>query len=231
MLCDLMAATGVLGRPASFYRPESISDWSIRLSVDTEVSNAEFERAYLAAIRSHGADATGMFGLRVMWDTMGGLIDRLSSIFPDDQSDAALFETAFGRPLYIHLTRADKVAQAVSLVRAEQSGLWHLASDRSVRQGARHPNKNHYDADAIEKEVEALTRDETAWRSWFAAHDLTPVPVVYERLASDPQAEVTTILKAIGQDTSISQTLEPITAKIGDAESRSWIERYRNAKY
>ncbi|MAN61992.1 MAG: hypothetical protein CMI60_08585 [Parvibaculum sp.] len=33
MLCDLMAATGVLGKPQSFYRPESITLWTQQLSV------------------------------------------------------------------------------------------------------------------------------------------------------------------------------------------------------
>ncbi len=230
MLCDLMTATGVLGRPASYYRPESISDWARQLGDDTEVGGAEFERAYLAAIRAHGTDASGTFGLRVMWDTMDGLTDRLSSIFPDAQSDAALFDTAFGRPLYVHLVREDKVAQAVSLVRAEQSGLWHLASDGSVRQGAKETKPNQYDARAIEKEIAALTRDDAAWQSWFAAHNLKPVSVDYENLASDQRSEVTTILKAVGENTALAEELEPATAKIADAESQSWIERFRQER-
>ncbi len=231
MLCDLMAATGVLGRPASYYRPESIPDWSDRLGVDTVVSNADFERAYLAAIQEHGTDASGMFGLRVMWDTIEGLIDRLSPIFTEERSDVALFETAFGKSVYLHLMREDKVAQAVSLVRAEQSGLWHLASDGSVRQGARNPKPNRYDAIAIEKEVAALTRDETAWQNWFTAQNIPPVPITYEELATNPQSVMATILSAIGKDTSIAQTIEPITAKLADAESQSWIEKFRKAKY
>eukprot|EP00439_Symbiodinium_sp_Y106_P089327 s1_g1863.t1 len=227
MLCDLMTATGVLGKPGSYYRPESISDWSRQLEVDTAVSDVDFERAYLKAIRSQGTDASGIFSLRVMWDTMDGLIDRLSPIFPDCQSDAVLFETAFGRPLYIHLVREDKVAQAVSLVRAEQSGLWHLASDGSVRQGVKDPNSNHYDAAAIEKEVSALTRDDAAWRHWFTAEKVEPVPVTYEGLAKDPKSVIATILQTVGADTSIANDIQAATAKIADEESRSWIERFR----
>ncbi len=230
MLCDLMTATGVLGRPASYYRPESIADWSRQLGVDTEVSDVEFERAYLKAIRSRGTDASGMLGLRVMWDTLEGLIGRLSSIFPDAQSDAALLETAFGRPLYVQLVREDKVAQAVSLVRAEQSGLWHLASDGSVRQGVRNPKPNHYDAKSIEKEVAALVHDDAAWQRWFTAQNIEPVPVTYEELSKDPRAVIATILQALGAGTSLAKDIEPATAKIADAESRNWIERFRKER-
>jgi LPS sulfotransferase NodH len=44
----------------------------------------------------------------------------LSVIQPDPLDDAAQFELAFGKPLYIHLSRQDKVAQAVSLLEAQQ---------------------------------------------------------------------------------------------------------------
>jgi LPS sulfotransferase NodH len=32
---------------------------------------------------------------------------------------------------FIHLTRADKLEQAISLIKARQSGFWHLATDGS----------------------------------------------------------------------------------------------------
>ena len=141
MLCDLMAATGVLGRPASYYRSQSITDWAERLGVakNVEIGSEEFECAYLTSIRNHGTDASGMFGLRLMWDTVEGLVERLGKIYPDAPSDHALFERAFGQPVYVSLIREDTVAQAVSLVRAKQSGQWHFASDGSARQLAEAP--------------------------------------------------------------------------------------------
>jgi LPS sulfotransferase NodH len=229
MLCDLMAATGVLGRPQSFYRPESISEWAKLLGVDDEPANrsVDFERAYLAAIRKHGIDASGIFGLRLMWDTVEGLVDRLSPLVPDHQSDTDLFERAFGCPLYIHLVREDKVAQAVSLVRAKQSGQWHLSSDGTVRQGIEEPLPVIYDVQAIEKEIASLTQDDAAWQTWFAAQGLSRLEITYEDLAREPQTVVADILKRSGHDPAISQTIEPATAKMADQESRQWIERYR----
>jgi len=229
MLCDLMAATGVLGRPQSFYRPESISEWAKLLGFDDEPANRsiEFESNYLAAIRKHGADASGMFSLRLMWDTKDGLIERLSPLFHAQKRDADLFESAFGHSLYIHLVREDKIAQAVSLVRAEQSGQWHLSADGTVRQGTKEPLPVTYDAQAIEKEIASLTRDDAEWRTWFAAYGLSPLQVTYEDLARDPQTVIAEILEALGHDPAISQNIEPATAKMADQESRQWIDRYR----
>lgn len=229
MLCDLMAATGALGKPQSFYRPESVPEWTKRLGVDDDhiAGSTEFERAYLTAVRKHGTDSSGIFGLRLMWNSVEGLVDRLSTVLGDQLSDAALFERAFGRPLYINLVREDKVAQAVSLIRAEQSGQWHLSSDGSVRQGIEEPLPVTYDAQTIDKEIASLTRDDAAWRTWFAAQGLQPLQVTYEELAADPQTVAAEILKASGNDSAISQNIEPVTAIMADQESRQWIARYR----
>ncbi len=227
MLCDLLAATDVLGKPQSFYRPESIPDWAARLGINHEPGSEAFERAYLAAIGKQGTDASGTFGLRLMWDTMDGLIERLSPLFPAQKSDAALLERAFGRPLYINVIREDKVAQAVSLIRAEQSGQWHLSSDGSVRQGIEKPQPVAYDAHAIEKEIASLSQDDAAWRTWFAAQDISPLQITYEDPARNPQTAIADVLRASGHDPTISQNVELATAKMADQESRQWIARYR----
>ncbi|WOF73829.1 Stf0 family sulphotransferase [Parvibaculaceae bacterium PLY_AMNH_Bact1] len=227
MLCDLMAFTGALGRPASFYRPESIPEWAKQLGVNHEPGSEEFERDYLAAVRREGTDASGIFGLRLMWDALEGLVDRLSPLFPGQQSDAALFERALGRPLYVHLVREDKVAQAVSLVRAKQSGQWHLASDGSVRQGSRDPAPITYDARVIEKEIGSLTHDDAEWKAWFAQEAVTPLPVAYESLVTDPQAVIGGLLNAAGHDPAIAHDVVPRTARMADEESLKWIKRYR----
>jgi len=228
MLCDLMAATGALGKPQSFYRPESIPDWAARLGINHEPGSEAFESAYLAAIGKQDTDASGTFGLRLMWDSVDGLGDGLAAIFGKQLSDAALFERAFGRPLYVNLVREDKVAQAVSLIRAEQSGQWHLSVDGSVRQGAEEPKPVTYDAQTIDKEIASLTRDDAAWQTWFATQGLSPMQVTYEDLASDPQSVLQSLLTATDHDPAIARDVEPATSKLADAESRQWIERYRS---
>ena len=57
-----------------------------------------FDRAYLDAVRVKGSDATGTFGLRIMWSSVADLIARLVPLFPDCATDAARFERAFAPP-------------------------------------------------------------------------------------------------------------------------------------
>ena len=133
LLCDLLTESGVAGRPASFYRQQSIAYYAEQFGVPPGEGSA-FDRDYLAAVRQHGTDDTGTFSLRIMWSSVADLMARLAPLFPDWATDAARFERAFGAPLYVHLSRRNKVAQAVSRLKAEQTGLWHRAADGSERE-------------------------------------------------------------------------------------------------
>ena len=136
LLCDLLSGTGIAGQPHSYYRREDILDYARTWGVSSPdvIGDEAFERTYLEAVRRAGAAQTGIFGLRLMWSSVAELSARLSAIHPDRLDDSVRFELAFGKPLYIHLSRRDKVAQAVSLLKAKQSGLWHRAADGTERE-------------------------------------------------------------------------------------------------
>ena len=108
LLCDLLAETGMAGRPASFYRQQSIAYYAEQFGVPLGEGTA-FDRDYLVAVRRHGTDDTGTFGLRIMWSSVADLMARLAPLFPDCATGAARFERAFGTPLYVHLSRRIKV--------------------------------------------------------------------------------------------------------------------------
>jgi len=128
LLCDLLQETGVAGRPNSFYRRQSIDNYASRLGV---APGFDFERRYLAAVIAEGTADTGLFAMRVMWPSLPELTDKLAALFPDEIDDAGRIGAAFGAPLYVFVEREDKVAQAVSRGKAEQSGLWHVNADAS----------------------------------------------------------------------------------------------------
>ena len=85
-----------------------------------------------------------------MWPSVAEASHRLDGLFPGLPSDAARFERAFGKPLYLFLSRGDKVGQAVSRLKAEQTGLWHRAADGSERERSAPPRPPAYDRDRLE---------------------------------------------------------------------------------
>jgi LPS sulfotransferase NodH len=228
LLCGLLADTGIAGRPESWYRRQNIADWARQWGVAGE--HAAFERAYLAAVRRAGSGAGGIFGLRLMWGTVPELRKRLMLLYPDAAADASLFERAFGAPLYLCLSRQDKVAQAVSRLRAEQTGLWHLGKNGTEYRSAEASGAEHYDASALERLLEEVRADEAAWDDWFGRQGIEPFALTYEALTAAPQKWLADILEAAGADTAFASHIESKTVRMADATSRDWAERFRQER-
>lgn len=116
LLCTLLEATGVAGNPDSYFNarwmPDCAADWNVPAPVDP--TDAATNRAYLDAVLVAGTAGTGMFGLRLMYKNLSDLLIRLGTLYPDLPDDPARLAAAFNTPRYIHLSRRDKLAQAVS---------------------------------------------------------------------------------------------------------------------
>ena len=229
LLCDLLAASGVAGRPASYFRRQSIAHFAQRLRVPSleTVDGKEFNQAYLAAVKREGTAGTGLFGVRLMWETVEELSRLLDALYPGLLDDAARFGAAFGPTIYVHLSRRDKIAQAVSLQKALQTGLWHVAADGSDRERTMPPTAPVYDVERIDDQVAELMADDQAWANWFERHRIEPVVVNYERLSAEPQTILGQLLAAFGQDPALAAKVAPQTQKMADAESLEWASRYR----
>jgi len=228
LLCDLLAQTGVTGRPNSYYRSQNVLDWANEWGVPAPHAPGDpyFERAYLDAVLRVGAAGTGMFGLRLMWGTMPEMRQRLQTVYAAP-NDAALFDQAFGPVRYLHLKRLDAVAQAISRLRAEQSGLWHRAADGSERERAAPAAPEVYDQALLTSLAEEAAHDNASWDAWFSAQGVDPLRITYEQLAAAPQATLALVLKGLGQDPAIAVSIPVQTAKLADATSRQWSQRFR----
>jgi trehalose 2-sulfotransferase len=224
LLCDLLTDTGVTGRPDSFYRAQSIAEFADYFGV---ADGPDFERRYLAAILAEGCGSTDLFSIRVMWPSLSEIATTLAVLFPDALTDADRIAAAFGTPLYVHVSRQDKLAQAISRSKAEQSGLWHRNADGSERERVRPATEPVYDAARINDFIAETAAHETSWRNWFAAQGITSIELTYEELSADPQAEVARLVTALGRDPAVTSGIQPRTARLADAESTEWAARFR----
>jgi LPS sulfotransferase NodH len=229
LLCEMVAATGVAGRPNSYFRQEDVEAWADAWGVPHPrgIEDPGFDRDDLAAMRREGSAGTGVFGLRLMWASVADAGRHLGRALGTERDLAQSLEAAFGPTLFVHVSRNDKVAQAISRLRAERSGLWHLAADGSVLEGTTSPRPVAYDGARIAELVAELHSDEAAWRAFFAERGIVPLRLVYEEVTADPQAAVASILVALGLDPEPARRTPVKTAKLADEESRMWAERFR----
>ena len=228
LLCGMLAGAGC-GRADSYFGRPWIPDFARAFGVanDGDVDAPDFNGRYFSAVLTEGRAQSEIFGLRLMFDTVDDLAVRLDRLFPGLESAPQRFERAFGRPLYVYLSRADKVAQAVSLHKASRTGLWHRAADGSeLERWAPHQDAD-YDGGKIGALVAELTEQDRGWREWFSRHGIAPLQLQYEELSRDPRVGVRKVLIALGQDPSRADDCRRTTARLADEESAQWVTRFR----
>ena len=229
LLCKLLSATGVAGDPNSYFHQPNISAWlkSLDLTPDISATRQETLRAVLSAAQQKGLGDTDIFGLRLMRKSFDFLMQQLDLLYPNLASDKERFNAAFGRTLYIHLTRSDKLAQAISLVKANQTGLWHMAPDGTELERMAPPQAPTYDPAQIEQQLQELTAYDGAWENWFKTEKITPLHATYEALAADPTGSLAQILDSLGLDNNAALGIKPGVAKLADDISVLWAQRFR----
>ena len=224
LLCELLAATGVAGRPGSHFHAPSLDEWLKNYGLDEGrfASPREALRAVLDAAHARGTAGTGVFGLRMQRGSLDHFVQQLGALHPDRMSDVERIEAAFGPTAFIHLSRPDRLGQAISRVRAEQTGLWHRRADGTEMERLASPQEVRYDAGAIARHMAELAALDRAWEDWFAQQALKPLRIGYEALSRDPRSVLAGLLGALGLDRAHAQGIEPPTAKLADATSQEW---------
>lgn len=228
LLRKLLAATGKSGNPNSHFHVPSLTGWleSYDLQRTDFGSDHETLSAIFAAAQKRGTGDTGMFGLRLQRGSFDFLMQQMEILYPDQQSDFARIQTAFGPTLLIHLTRANKLDQAISRVKATQTGLWHKAADGSELERLSPPQEPYYDAGEITRTLAELSALEDAWTVWFERENLQPLIVSYDALSSDPANVLAGILEELGLDPDLARDVSPQVAKLADATNRDWAKRF-----
>lgn len=186
MLCHLLSQSGA-GQPHSYFREEDIGYWADRWGVPhaADETDPAFNRAHLAGMTRAGRSESNVFGLRLMWDSVPHASLRLDAALGGSGDILSQMEQAFDPTLFIQLSRADKAAQAASLLRAERTGLWHLNADGSQRErGA--PTRTTVDDRSLARARDNLTQADAAWSRLFDRREVVPLRLTYEALSGDP---------------------------------------------
>jgi LPS sulfotransferase NodH len=183
--------------------------------------SSESAQQWWSRVLREGSTANGVWGGKLMWGHVGELLARtreLDGLSGGDLETA--LRTLLGEPRLIFVSRADKVAQAVSLWRALQTQSWR------AEDAADHAEPRYAFA-GIDYLVEQLRSDEVAWRDWFARSGLeAPVEVSYEELDAAPGHTVAGVLEALGLG-EVSAPAPPLSRQ-RDELSSAWIERYQH---
>lgn len=247
LLCELLKATGVAGRPDEYFEavrdtgvPPHPGDYlgslagtgaGIRGDPTPAQAPAYSALAGLPSYREHlertfqaGTTPNGVFGSKLMWNQLPEL-QALAGELPEyaGLAFAELLATLFGEPLYVWVSRGDKVRQAVSMWRALQSRSWRADGDRG---DAREPEPS-YSYAAIQHLVSRFETEDRAWGELIERHRLPALAVAYEdELERDPDATVGTVLERLGVTAPPGWRAAAPMARQSDSLSEGWVAAY-----
>jgi trehalose 2-sulfotransferase len=151
--------------------------------------------------------------------------DSLATVYPHlAGSDVDLLDRAFGATRFVYLRRGDAVTQAVSWLRAEQTGIW-FGTERGVQQEPE--QRPHFSYNAIRQLVQLAGAHNAAWREWFALAGARPHVVDYEDLDADPVGVIRGVLDFLGLKLLAGRQIAARHRRLADQLSARWVLRYR----
>ncbi|MCV0394717.1 MAG: Stf0 sulfotransferase family protein [Rhizobiaceae bacterium] len=229
LLCDMLTATGLAGKPASYFFGISLEEWLEELDMAPAETTSERDvlEAVFAVALHKGRNGTGMFGLRMQAHGFAFFREKLAVLHPGNLSDRERLERAFGATLFVHLTRPDKLDQAVSYLKAQQTGLWHVAPDGSELERLAPQGEPRYDREAIRACVETMAAWDRDWNDWFVREGIEPLRISYDDLSADPVGTLREVLDRLGFDASAADCVTPGVGKLADGTNQDWVARFR----
>jgi LPS sulfotransferase NodH len=170
-LAELLASTGVLGVPREYFNV--LGPWG-----KPDKERPGDPRPLLERVLTKGATPNGIYGLKSHADhfaAVAAVVDPMR-VLPHLK--------------LVRIRRQDMLAQAISWVRAQQTGQFHAAK--------RPKGAPRYDASAIRRLIALLAEQAATWDRILAAGGGVPLEIEYECLLEDPQREVDRVARLMG---------------------------------
>jgi LPS sulfotransferase NodH len=198
-LGHLLFNTGALGSPLEYFEPEHARKWVAKLGAE------DFETV-LTRLYQCRTSKSGWFGVKAHWSQFAPIaaIDELLQ-FLDIRT-------------YIAIRRRDRLAQAISVVVAQQTQAWI-----SFQAAGREPV---YNFSSIRAAISMIDSQVSKWDAFFAANLISPLIVDYEDLVIDPDSVVEKIMRDLGVAGHGRNRTSRIPARQASALNDRWREQY-----
>ena len=198
--CELLAGTGVLGRPA-----DSFNTGYRRLLVGPAYPSDRAAQARLAL--TEGATPNGVYGFKIY----PVHLRQLARDLPWTEALPGL--------RFVHWRRLDLLGQALSMHRARQTLQWRSTQGQA--------GEASYDGAAILGEIRWLAVQDARWSMFFARTGLSPLRLAYEEALRDPTGAVEAVAELMGVAAPPGPDLDPVGLAVQrDGVTAIWRARF-----
>ncbi|WP_026793727.1 MULTISPECIES: Stf0 family sulfotransferase [Planktothrix] len=217
LLCDLLAASKVMGNPQEFLNVDSMLSPFCKKNglVDTE-SKVNLE-SYIKLVMEKFSSQNQVFGMKALFDQLEPFLELNST------------RQFLQNSKFIWLVRQDVLAQAVSMYIAQATDEWTSLNEENNRQ---QENKNRrdtlkYNQEKIDKKLKYLTRYNLKWLEFFAINKIEYLTVFYEDIFKNPTLACQDICRFCGVETDYSFPMEKAKfKKQGDQINETFITTF-----
>jgi LPS sulfotransferase NodH len=202
LLCEVLLRSGVAGRPTEHFVPAfpeaevlGHGHAGFEESVWARTRDLDSFPEFFSAVISEGSSPNGVFGTKLMWNALGGFLEKLAEL-PGcrELEPVARLTVAFAHPRFIHLHRRNRVRQAVSWALAAQTG--HYSSqEAAIRAPLAEPA---FDLQLLDGLLRLIREADEGWDSFFVESGIEPLRLWYEDLVPNLQSAVVGILAWLG---------------------------------
>ena len=211
--CDLLDSTGIAGHPMEH----------LRLATQELSLYCNFDYLHLLdSLMEHRTTSNSVFGTKVI----------SHFLFELKKAKPKFWRIFRAIDKFILLVRKDKVAQAVSLVLAQRTEVWHIHQNEkqvSYQSQLDSIEINESLLDDVARKVRFINQQEERLKKILADNKIEPLMVVYEDILENAPVQIDRILdflsiaKPSGQTLQIGSSIKRMPSDI----SRKIMDRYR----
>ena len=224
LLARLLWDTHLIGAPKEYLNPMQLRDWGLRLASPPTSWALSLLKGHavglagkpplcpdpaqhLAQVKERRTGPAGHFGIKLHFHHY------------EQHCSGGISALLGATPKWIHITRADRLAQAISWDRALQSGQW-----AAHQRGPRTPER--YSRTRIQSALDRIAEQEAGWQRVLA--DQAVLHLEYEELLAHKASALRRCLDWLGIGQAESVALPPDgLRKQSDGMSASWKQRFQ----
>jgi LPS sulfotransferase NodH len=221
LLSEGLYRTGIAGRPQEYfvgvYEQVCFERWGVSTYAE-----------YLDKVIEVGTTPNGVFGAKAHWDQFKELPPRLRQLpGSEEMAMPELMSRLFPNLHYIWITRRDRVRQAISYHKANQTDRW------SNIDGLKYPETKDptFNFERIDFLLKLIVANEAAWQQYFNESGVKPLVVVYEELEQAYEATIRQALLDLHITLPANLVItKPRLKKQADLITEEWVQRYQDLK-
>lgn len=219
LLADYLTSLGTAGRPDEYFNSRPPRG-ALRTPAWIRERGRMGPLEYLGMIVTLGQTDNGVFGAKVTGSAFDEALSLMRAGFAPGLSPRRLLDAAFPGLKAIVVTRLDKVAQAVSVLRALESQRFSALDG----EGLADRQRLRYSYPLIQMTMEDIMVEERAWMHTLPELGIPFHVVAYEELSAQPEQVVAAVVEFLGIEAH-SAPATRLTRQADDL-SNSWAHRH-----